>query len=98
MEHLNILASLCAVLGLDFTETVRELHPSLADSEESHCISTDTLQKLESGIMRLRELKLQRMQRVHVFVWISLLIQSLVYMLFMFLNKCAASRSCNNVV
>ncbi|CAO2828941.1 unnamed protein product [Amaranthus hypochondriacus] len=64
MEHLNILASLCAVLGLDFTETVRELHPSLADSEESHCISTDTLQKLESGIMRLRELKLQRMQRL----------------------------------
>ena len=80
MEHLNILASLCSVLGLDFKGTVRELHPSLADSEESQCISTDTIQKLESAIMRLRELKLQRMQRVHFFGLFSLLFQSLVYL------------------
>ncbi|XP_021746682.1 65-kDa microtubule-associated protein 3-like [Chenopodium quinoa] len=64
MEHLNDLSSLCSVLGLDFKGTVRELHPSLADSEESHSISTETLKQLESAIFRLRELKLQRMQKL----------------------------------
>ncbi|CAO2829432.1 unnamed protein product [Amaranthus hypochondriacus] len=64
MEHLNVLCSLCAVLGLDFEETVRELHPSLVASEESRSISTDTLKQLESAILKLRELKLQRMQRL----------------------------------
>lgn len=80
MEHLNILCSLCAVLGLDSKETVRELHPSLVASEESRSISTDTLKQLESAILKLRELKLQRMQRVHFFGLFSLLFQSLVYL------------------
>lgn len=64
LEDLTVLSSLCSVLGLDFKETVRELNPSLADSEENHSISTLTLQQLESAIKRLRELKLQRRQRV----------------------------------
>uniref|UniRef100_A0A7C8YQQ3 Uncharacterized protein n=1 Tax=Opuntia streptacantha TaxID=393608 RepID=A0A7C8YQQ3_OPUST len=29
MEHLSVLSSLCSVLGVDFEETVRTLHPSL---------------------------------------------------------------------
>ena len=64
MEHLSVLSSLCSVLGVDFEETVRTLHPSLAVSEETRSFSTETLQQLESAIKRLRELKLQRMQRV----------------------------------
>ncbi|KAL2903616.1 65-kDa microtubule-associated protein 3 [Bienertia sinuspersici] len=64
IEHLNVLNSLCSVLGLDFKETVREVHPSLAESEDSHSISTNTLQQLETAIFRLRELKIQRMQRL----------------------------------
>lgn len=64
MEHLSVLSSLCSVLGVDFKETVQTLHPSLAGSEDTHSISTETIQQLEAAIKRLRELKLQRMQRV----------------------------------
>lgn len=64
MEHISVLSSLCSVLGLDLRETVREIHPSLVDSEETHSISTDTLQQLEIAIKRLQELKLQRMKRL----------------------------------
>ncbi|XP_074295849.1 65-kDa microtubule-associated protein 3-like [Silene latifolia] len=65
MEHLSVLSSLCSVLGLDFNETVRDLHPSLADnSGETLSISTETLKLMESAITRLREHKLQRMQRL----------------------------------
>uniref|UniRef100_A0A7C8YQ59 Uncharacterized protein n=1 Tax=Opuntia streptacantha TaxID=393608 RepID=A0A7C8YQ59_OPUST len=48
MEHLSVLSSLCSVLGVDFEETVRTLHPSLAGSEETRSFSTETLQQLES--------------------------------------------------
>lgn len=64
MEHLSVLSSLCSVLGVDFKETVQTLHPSLAGSEDTHSISTETIQQLEAAIKRLRELKLQRMQRL----------------------------------
>ncbi|XP_074319605.1 65-kDa microtubule-associated protein 3-like [Silene latifolia] len=64
IEHLSGLSSLCSVLGFDFKETIGELHPSLADAEETRNISTETLQQLECAIVRLREQKLQRMQRL----------------------------------
>ncbi|KAL2920533.1 65-kDa microtubule-associated protein 3 [Bienertia sinuspersici] len=64
LENLSVLSSLCSVLGLDFNETVRELHPSLTDSEENHSISTATLQQLESELKRLQQLKHQRRQRL----------------------------------
>ncbi|KAL9225584.1 hypothetical protein vseg_001489 [Gypsophila vaccaria] len=64
MDHLSVLNSLCSVLGLNFKETVRDLHPSLADDGETLCISTATLNLMESAINRLRDLKLQRMQRL----------------------------------
>ncbi|KAL9225242.1 hypothetical protein vseg_001191 [Gypsophila vaccaria] len=64
IELLSVMSSLCSVLGLDFKETIGEVHPTLADSEETRSISTETLQQLESAIVRLRVLKLQRMQRL----------------------------------
>ncbi|GAB4825996.1 hypothetical protein Ancab_008865 [Ancistrocladus abbreviatus] len=64
MQHLNILKLLCSVLGLDFKQTVHEVHPNFVGSEEIYSISDSTLQSLESAIKRLRELKIQRMQRL----------------------------------
>lgn len=64
MKCLSVLSSLCSVLGLDFKETVREIHPSLADSRETYGPHTHTLESLEASVKRLRELKLQRMQRL----------------------------------
>ncbi|OIV90712.1 hypothetical protein TanjilG_15098 [Lupinus angustifolius] len=63
-EHLNTLNSLCSVLGLDFYQTVNGIHPSLGDPEGSKNVSNDTLQQLDVAIQQLREVKLQRMQKL----------------------------------
>ncbi|XP_073021268.1 65-kDa microtubule-associated protein 3-like isoform X3 [Primulina eburnea] len=63
-DHLNLLYSLCSVLGLDFKQTVNEIHPSLGDSESAKSISNHTLQQLETATQRLQELKIQRLQQL----------------------------------
>lgn len=63
-EHLCTLTSLCSVLGVDFKQIVTEVHPSLVDSESSKSISNDTIEQLAAAIRKLREVKLQRMQRL----------------------------------
>lgn len=63
-DHLCTLNSLCLVLGLDFKQTSSEVHPSLDDSEGCKNISNDTIERLAAAIQKLREVKLQRMQRV----------------------------------
>ncbi|XP_074274331.1 65-kDa microtubule-associated protein 3-like [Silene latifolia] len=64
IKHLSVLSSLCSVLGLDFKETVKNLHPSLADGGETLSISNEILKLTESAISRLHELKVQRMQKL----------------------------------
>jgi len=46
---------LCAVLGMDFAKTVKEVHPSLhgANSENSTNISDSTLEGLTQTILKL---------------------------------------------
>ncbi|XP_044467547.1 65-kDa microtubule-associated protein 3-like [Mangifera indica] len=63
-ELLNILNSLCLVLGMDFKPTVSEVHPSLGDSEGTRSISNDTIERLTIAIDKLREVKIQRMQKL----------------------------------
>lgn len=65
MDHLSTLNSLCLVLGMDFKLTVNEVHPSLGQSEGAKNISDDTIQALVVAIQRLREVKIQRMQKVY---------------------------------
>ncbi|KAI3458258.1 hypothetical protein Pfo_014921 [Paulownia fortunei] len=64
LEHLNYLYSYCSVLGLDFKQTVSEIHPSLGEPEGSKNISNDTIEQLGTAIQRLREVKIQRMQQL----------------------------------
>lgn len=64
MEHLNTLHSLCEVLGVDFKQTVNEVHPSLGEADGSKNLSNCTIESLASAASRLRELKVQRMQKV----------------------------------
>ncbi|XP_008800929.2 65-kDa microtubule-associated protein 3 isoform X2 [Phoenix dactylifera] len=64
MDHLNTLNSLCLVLGIDFRQTVHEVHPSLDETDGSKNISNDTIESLASAIQRLREVKIQRMQKL----------------------------------
>lgn len=64
IDYMNTLNSICSVLGLDFHQTVNEVHPSLCSSEGSKCISDDTIERLSMTIAKLRDVKLQRMQKV----------------------------------
>lgn len=63
-EHLYTLNSLCLVLGFDFKQTVNRIHPSLGDLEGPKSVSNDTIQQLAAAVQELREIKLQRMQKV----------------------------------
>uniref|UniRef100_A0A0D9WJH0 Uncharacterized protein n=1 Tax=Leersia perrieri TaxID=77586 RepID=A0A0D9WJH0_9ORYZ len=64
MEYLKTLHSLCEVLGLDFKQTVSEIHPSLDEAGGSRNISNTTIEMLALAIQRLRETKMQRMQKL----------------------------------
>lgn len=64
LDHSSTVSSLCLVLGLDFKHTVNEIHPTLDDSSMAKNISSDTIERLSLLIHRLKELKIQRMQKV----------------------------------
>lgn len=64
LDHLNTLNSLCLVLGTDFKHTIHEVHPSLSETERAKSISNDTIARLANAIQRLREVKIQRMQKI----------------------------------
>ncbi|XP_042457133.1 65-kDa microtubule-associated protein 3-like isoform X1 [Zingiber officinale] len=64
MDHLSTLNELCSVLGVAFKETVREIHPTLDDTEASKSISNVTIERLATAIGRLREIKIERMQKL----------------------------------
>ena len=66
LDLLNTLNSLCLVLGIDFKETITEVHPSLGnDYEGMKNMSNETIEQLTTAIQRLREIKIKRMQRVN---------------------------------
>ncbi|XP_037413770.1 65-kDa microtubule-associated protein 3-like [Triticum dicoccoides] len=67
VDHLNTLHSLCEVLGIDFKQTVHEVHPSLDEAEGSKNLSNTTIERLASAVDRLREIKIQRMQKLQDF-------------------------------
>ncbi|KAK6142893.1 hypothetical protein DH2020_023241 [Rehmannia glutinosa] len=66
LDQLNVLNALCMVLGMDFKSTVCSVHPTLGDSSGTKSISADTIKSLSATICRLKDVKLQRMQRVHI--------------------------------
>lgn len=68
-EHLYTLNSLCLVLGFDFNQTVNRIHPSLGDLDGPKSVSNETIQQLAAAAQELREVKLQRMQKVYSFLF-----------------------------
>ncbi|KAL1822825.1 hypothetical protein ACET3Z_009603 [Daucus carota] len=64
LDHQYTLNSLCLVLGVDFQQTVNEIHPSLGDLNGTKSISNDTIESLKIAIEKLRELKIQRMHQL----------------------------------
>ncbi|KAJ8752928.1 hypothetical protein K2173_008663 [Erythroxylum novogranatense] len=63
-EHLDTLNSLCSVLGMDFKQTVTEIHPTYGVQEGFRNISNDAIQHLATAICKLREIKIHRMQKL----------------------------------
>lgn len=68
LDYISEVHSLCGVLGLDFCETVRDVHPSLqnANSEQSTNISDKTLQGLEQTITKLKSERKSRVEKLKV--------------------------------
>ncbi|KAI3449137.1 hypothetical protein Pfo_005802 [Paulownia fortunei] len=64
LDQLNVLNALCLVLRMDFKLTVCGVHPTLDDSCGTKSISADTVKSLSATIYRLKDVKLQRMQRL----------------------------------
>ncbi|KAM7274086.1 hypothetical protein ACFE04_028750 [Oxalis oulophora] len=63
-DHLITLNSLSLVLGMDFQATVSDVHPSLLSAEGPRNISNETIQILATKVHKLREIKIQRMQKL----------------------------------
>ncbi|KAL7083304.1 hypothetical protein ACP275_14G152800 [Erythranthe tilingii] len=63
-DQLNVLNGLCVVLGMDFKLTVCGVHPSLDDSCGTKSISKNTIESLSGTICKLKDVKLQRMQKL----------------------------------
>ncbi|KAJ6872652.1 65-kDa microtubule-associated protein 9-like [Populus alba x Populus x berolinensis] len=66
VDHVEGLKSICGVLGMDFKQTIHDIHPSLDDSQGVKDLTDDTIKKLTAEIQRLREVKIQRMQKLRV--------------------------------
>ncbi|KAI4357423.1 hypothetical protein L6164_001371 [Bauhinia variegata] len=66
LQCVNEVHSLCGVLGLDFGQTVGDVHPSLhgTDVEQSTNISNSTLQGLEQTIVKLKTERKARLQKL----------------------------------
>ncbi|XP_071732686.1 65-kDa microtubule-associated protein 3-like [Rutidosis leptorrhynchoides] len=64
LDYMNTLNSLCLVLGLEFNQTCLEIHPGLAETEGTNIVSNDVIARLASAIERIREVKIERMQRI----------------------------------
>lgn len=66
LEYVNEVHSLCGVLGLDFGQTVSDVHPSLQETsiEQSTNISNSTLEGLEQTILKLKTERKVRIQKV----------------------------------
>ncbi|EFH51358.1 atmap65-6 [Arabidopsis lyrata subsp. lyrata] len=66
LGYVNEVHALCGVLGVDFSQTVCEVHPSLhrTDQEQSTNISDSTLEGLEHMIQKLKTERKARIQKV----------------------------------
>lgn len=67
-DHLNTLNSLSLVLGMDMRHIAGEIHPSFNDSIGKKDASNRTIENLAAAVQNWKEVKIQRMQRVSIFV------------------------------
>ncbi|XP_027338334.1 65-kDa microtubule-associated protein 3-like [Abrus precatorius] len=66
-DQLNTLNSLCLVLGLNFKDKICEICPTMTNSTVTKDVSDNTIKNWTSEIQSLREVKIQRMQKLKGF-------------------------------
>ncbi|KAL1803492.1 hypothetical protein ACET3Z_032139 [Daucus carota] len=66
MEYVNEVHILCGVLKIDFSRTVKDVHPSLHTTslDQSRSISDSTLEGLEQAILKLKTERKVRFQKL----------------------------------
>ena len=66
LQYVNEVHLLCGVLGLDFAQSVSDVHPSLqrTNQEQSTNISNGTFEGLEQTINKLKTERRIRIQKV----------------------------------
>lgn len=67
-DHLNNPNSLSLVLGMDMRHIAGEIPPSFNDSIGKKDASNRTIENLAAAVQNWKEVKIQRMQRVSIFV------------------------------
>lgn len=50
---------------MDFNEVVSQVNPTLTDPEGPRSLSDHTIDTLDAAVQKLREVKIQRMQKVN---------------------------------
>ncbi|KAJ4812627.1 microtubule-associated protein 65-7 [Rhynchospora pubera] len=71
LEYVNQVHCLCGVLGLDFKETVHQVHPSLHRSggpNQSTNISNSTIDGLSQMVLRLKDERKEKLQKLREMV------------------------------
>ncbi|CAA7021017.1 unnamed protein product [Microthlaspi erraticum] len=63
-KHMCSLYPHCSVLGMDFQEVVGQVNPTLNDPEGPRSLSDHTIEKLGALVQKLREVKIQRLQKL----------------------------------
>ncbi|XP_059429033.1 65-kDa microtubule-associated protein 5 isoform X1 [Corylus avellana] len=65
-SHINTVHELSAVMSIDFSKTLNDVHPSLSDPSGSQLksISNDTLARLTGVVHSLKQEKQQRLQKL----------------------------------
>ena len=100
LDLLKTVNSLCKVLGIDFKKMVTKIHPSLGnDFEGTKSLTNKTIMGLTSTIQRLREIKMERIQRFKKKTKAAIIIQTnwrchKAYSYYMRLRKAAIIFQC----
>ncbi|XP_062090513.1 65-kDa microtubule-associated protein 3-like [Humulus lupulus] len=66
-DHLSALSLLSLVLGVDFKNTIYEIHPTLCNFKGVKDISSSTIEGLSGALLRLREVKMKRWEKLQKF-------------------------------
>lgn len=79
-DQLDILSSLCSVLGIDLKDKISEIYPSIT-STVTNDVSDHALKNLTSEVQSLREVKIQRIKKVSILAHIFHLVKHHFYFL-----------------